>query len=708
MKKIALLALSLPSVFFAQQRTKRDSIRGIAELILTTDKKLQVNHLDIPGNKAPMSINLMTGKMIEQQNLTHMEDVVQNIPGVHSINQYGGFQFFNIRGFDDFVILNDGIRDERHNITQSAPSTNLANVERVEFLKGPSGDIFGHSALGGILNIVRKKPASYFQGNASLTYGSWNTIHTTFGLGGPISDKFRYRIDAGVNQSDGWRGVPEATKNFSLVLHYFPTQNTDFELSVQHNNDRFGGDAGVPVDNEGKVLSGIDYRRSYVSPFDYLRNKRTEIQGRFTHRFSTESKLMNVLSYTDDDIDYMMDEVLFYNQKERKISLYNGSFHINHQTRPLSNQLHYTFQFQSGGIHHQMLLGNTVSWLNRKTFNRDVISSGTNTDIPVDAYHTQGEKYLGDPWRVLRFNELNIGTYFSDWISFSERLQALVSVRYDNFNGKYLPRQAPNLPEVYNYDTFHNLTYRLGLSYQPTKDMNLYASTSNFFKPTRSHNHRTNEAFQPQRGYQVEAGAKIFKTGKYNLNLSGFYIEKNNVLVGHNIISQVGGAASKGIELDADWSPTKSLYLRLGYAYTDARFISKGQSEESQEIVGRHTPWTPLHKLNTWVNYEFQNYWKGLGIGIGAFFVDKTYQNQFNNQTLPAYVLTNGTVYYQAPNRLRIGLNVENIFNQFYFRSALSSNDLYSNDPAHEAYQSVMQGFPGRDRNYRLTLSYQF
>lgn len=102
MKKLYISVCFLPLMALAQnQNIKKDSVQTIAEVILNAEKKLQVNHLDIPSLKAPMSINLMTSKMIEQQNLVRMEDVVQNIPGVHSVNQYGGFQFFNIRGFDD-------------------------------------------------------------------------------------------------------------------------------------------------------------------------------------------------------------------------------------------------------------------------------------------------------------------------------------------------------------------------------------------------------------------------------------------------------------------------------------------------------------------------------------------------------------------------------------------------------------------------------
>lgn len=57
---------------------------------------------------------------------------------------------------------------------------------------------------------------------------------------------------------------------------------------------------------------------------------------------------------------------------------------------------------------------------------------------------------------------------------------------------------------------------------------------------------------------------------------------------------------------------------------------------------------------------------------------------------------------------MKVSFNVENLFNNLYMRSALSRNDLYSNDPAVEMYQSVMQVYPGRDRNFKFTIAYDF
>lgn len=707
MRKISITACFISAFYFGQAQPEfaKDSVKSVGEVLINTEKKIHVNYLNIKGLEAPMSINVLDNKILEEMNITKVEDAVRNIPGIHSVNQYGAFQFFNIRGFDDFVVLNDGIRDERHTITQSAPITNLASVERIESLKGPSGEMFGHSALGGIINIVRKKPTEKFTGNGAVTIGSYNTQNYTLGLGGAIiPNKLRFRLDSGIHKTDGWRNISEKTRNVAATLQYLINNHTELELFAQHNNDYFQGDAGVPLDNFGNVIKGLDYTQSYSNPHDYTKNKRTELKLKFTHKLNNGSRLTNTLSHYDDSIDYMLDEVLFYNPNTKAINLYNGAYHFNHLTKPTSNQLDYHFSFNTGGIKHHAMAGNTISYLDRKTLYKNIIYDG----VVESTYPHFSNRRPGELSKIYEIKELLIGTYFHNWIQFTDNFKTLIGLRYDSFDGTYHPRRAVDEAVTTNRDQFHNFSFRLGLSYQPVQDfMTIYGSASNFFKPTRSHNHRTNTAFLPQRGFQTEVGVKFHKKNLYNITASGFYIEKSNVIVGHNILSQVGGANSKGFELDADFTIRKNLYLKLGYAFTDARFISKGQSDENKEIIGKKNPWTPLHTANSWINYEFDHALKGLGIGAGVYFVDKAYQNQFNNQYLPAYTLANGTIYYKTKNNIRLGFNIENIFNQLYFRSALSSNDLYS-EPQHQAYQSLMQGYPGRGRNFSITLSYQY
>lgn len=77
----------------------------------------------------------LTIAVLQKWNINNIEEASKMVAEVNPVKQYAGFQFFNIRGFDNFVVLYDGIRDERHTITQSALLPALPMWREVEFLK---------------------------------------------------------------------------------------------------------------------------------------------------------------------------------------------------------------------------------------------------------------------------------------------------------------------------------------------------------------------------------------------------------------------------------------------------------------------------------------------------------------------------------------------------------------------------------------------
>lgn len=689
--------------------TMNDGSTEISELVISAHKKLEVNKLNIKNLDAPMTVNVLNNATLKKWDINNVDDASKMVAGINPIKQYGGFQFFNIRGFDNFVVLYDGVRDERHTITQSAPVASFSNVERVEFLKGPSGDMFGHSALGGIINIVRKRPSYTTKGEAKFTIGSYKTYNGEVGVGGPISNQLRYRVDAGIMNTDGWRGIKEKTLNTSVILEYTPDHKNTLEFFAQYNNDFYGADTGVPATDDGKPLHWIDPNINFADPRDYLKNEKKEFYLKYKHRFDFGGNLDYKLTYYDDTLDYLMDEVLFIDPVTKTLSRKNAPYHFRHVTKPLTGQLDFDFKFNTFNFKHKMLVGNLFSYLDRKTFYGDITEGVNKSGMPIkNPILNFGERQI-DIARVFTMKEVITGFYLQDWIEFSDRFKLLLGARYDYFEGYYDKRRPLTAPAAPERGSYGNFTYRGGLSFQPIKNlMTLYASSSSFFKPTRSHDHRTGKLFKPEQGVQIEGGIKIEKTNKVNITLSGFYIEKKNLIVGHNVRTQVGKAYSRGIELDADAELVKGLYTKVGYAFTDAFFGLQKPEAGQTDISHNKTPWTPKHTFNAWVNYEPQKFLKGFGLGLGVFYVDKTYRTQFNEQYLPAYTVMNGTIYYQAKNNIRIGLNVENILDKVYYNNALSRNDLYSNNPADEPYQSTFQISQGRGRNYKLTLSYSF
>lgn len=69
-------------------------------------------------------------------------------------------------------------------------SIHIDNVQRIEVFKGPGSSLYGNSAMGGVINIISKRPVSPFSLNTSGSYGSLNTWKTDLGLSSRINDKF--------------------------------------------------------------------------------------------------------------------------------------------------------------------------------------------------------------------------------------------------------------------------------------------------------------------------------------------------------------------------------------------------------------------------------------------------------------------------------------------------------------------------------------
>lgn len=82
-----------------------------------------------------------------------------------------------------------------------ATNTNsLANIERVEVLKGPQGTLFGRNTTGGLIHIITKEPTRELSGNLSLSGGTYGTVEGRGFLSGGITDTIAASVSGFVRQ----------------------------------------------------------------------------------------------------------------------------------------------------------------------------------------------------------------------------------------------------------------------------------------------------------------------------------------------------------------------------------------------------------------------------------------------------------------------------------------------------------------------------
>lgn len=161
MKKLILsliISIYITGVYGQQRKSITDTIFPLeqANVYGTLKHKVNLLNLDVPLKILPVTVTRLSADILERKNILNLEDAVRFLPGVTVRDQLGAFYRFSVRGSNETVISVDGFRDER-SLLNNVPFGDLSSVESIEVLKGAAAVLSGHSVMGGVINIVRKK-----------------------------------------------------------------------------------------------------------------------------------------------------------------------------------------------------------------------------------------------------------------------------------------------------------------------------------------------------------------------------------------------------------------------------------------------------------------------------------------------------------------------------------------------------------------------
>ncbi|WP_299486210.1 TonB-dependent receptor plug domain-containing protein, partial [Acaryochloris sp. IP29b_bin.137] len=168
---------------------------------------------DSPIRDVPQSIQVIPKQIIEDQQAIGVEEVVENVGGVTFLgNNDGRGLNFSIRGFDNVPVLQNGFRLFGDNSVEPE----IANLERVEVLKGPASVLFGQSEPGGLINLVRKKPLSEPFYKLQIQGGNRGFVSPSVDLSGPLDKdgNLLYRLNALYRREDSFRDYTTSFDRF--------------------------------------------------------------------------------------------------------------------------------------------------------------------------------------------------------------------------------------------------------------------------------------------------------------------------------------------------------------------------------------------------------------------------------------------------------------------------------------------------------------
>lgn len=680
-------------------------------IVVTAQQEIPVNSgkSDIPLLETPQIISVISADLIKEQGVTRLADALRNSAGVSQGSIYGFFDGFTIRGFDASVgsLYQDGL------ISENGAGTNyeLAALEQVEVVKGPASALFGAGSLGGLINLVSKRPKNDLFANMSLSTGSFDLIEGTVDLNSPLDSKgiFTARINALYRDADSFIDFASQNRLFvAPALNWNLGAETNLTLLATYQRDR--DHPYSPVDAYGTVLPNangvIPVSFSVNGPGDkraIFNQDRKAIGYSFHHGFTDNLTFDQILRYTKRDLyydnwifgtGYVGSQVIDGVQQSRTLAraVYGP---LDAKFRDFAVDSRVGLKLNTGSLNHTLMFG-----VDYRTQNADQTGLATTAGAlnPLDAFDPDYSRpYVASstPYDLTSSTESSqLGFYIQDHVKWG-RLTVTASGRWDRAKANGLLDTA--------------FSPRVGATYEFIDGAAIYTNFSKSFTSQAATSiivgGGTNGAplqfapAPPQRGRILETGIKFAPVGsKVSGTLSVYELTRLNVLTTNldfPLYSEVSGEQqSKGVEVEGQWRPLTSLSLTVAYAYIDAKV-----TKDNRRRVGTPIANIPKHNLNVTGRYVVPaGPLENLGFTVGLTYNSKK-NGAFGSYNadggslleLPSYVLLDGGVSYGFGD-WKAQVNVGNILDKRYYPD---SNGIFR----------VSQGRP---RNWRLSVSRSF
>ncbi len=623
----------------------------------------QVARLPLSNLENPQVYSVITGQLLEELQVTDIQSTLQNSPGISNVMQgigSGGVGVnLYLRGFSADIATRNGIG------TAFRTSTDQANIERIEVIKGPSGTLFGTSIVssyGGVVNLVTKKPYESFGGQVGFSTGSFDLARLTVDLNTPLNDEetvlFRLNAakhsehsfqDAGLARN--WFAAPSITYKASDRL----TLNLEAELYRTKAPSVYFNLSGSGISN----LDDLNYNFEHSYGSDYLNNdiKSFNVFATADYKISDNWTSKTVLSSSnvDNSTNYLFLDFTDDSNANRRIMNIESQFNV------IEIQQNFIGEFAIGNMNNKLVVG--LDYYDLKTpFRRtQFVYDTVGADNPTPDFNpNKYENTLGetDAFRVGTRDQQSFNVYASNVLEVTDKLSFMASLRLDNYK------------DVENDYSQSYLAPKFGAVYQIVKNkVSLFGNYMNGFKnvaPDLSSGEIVR--LDPEYATQIEGGikAELFK-GKLSTTLSYYDISVNDAVryvVVDGVRSQVqdGKKSSKGFEVEVIANPLKGWNIVAGYSNNSSAF------EEGDASVLGNTPYAaPENVLNLWTSYKVsEGAAKGLGFGFGTNYVSDSYVDDANTMLCPGYTVLNSAIFYDKPS-YRIGVKFNNMTGEEYW-----------------------------------------
>ncbi|MEH6717131.1 TonB-dependent siderophore receptor [Parasphingorhabdus flavimaris] len=647
---------------------------------------------DTPIIETPQPITVIDDELFLAQGAVSIGDTLNYVSGV-TANPYGPDSRVDgafVRGINALQ-FRDGMRDIYS--FYASIRADPYNFDQVELVRGPASVLFGQGALGGIVNLVSKRPEFEASGEVSLRYGSFDRKEALVDVTGPLGDTVAARVVARVRDAGTQTDyVPDDRIMVSPSISFKPSPDTDLTLIGLYQEDDSGSTSQfLPL--VGTILpnpNGQLPNDLFVGKPGWDRYDGRLLQGTalFEHRFGDSAKLNLKARYIDSDLTYFTHYPNNYSNPtnpyldadQRIIGLYVDGSIARMEVFSTDNNVQFNFNTGSN-VEHTLLAGVDFS------FNSVYKTGGFGFetidiyDIDYNALSDYGGGLPTPTYVSEDVDQDQLGIYVQNQMRFFDRVSIVLGARRDWTS-------AQSMGGATREDAA--TTFRAGVIAEIVEGVSPFFSYTESFEPIAG-TASDGSAFIPKAGRQFEAGVKIHPADNILMTVTGYHIRESNRPVSDDSTTdpfdqiQIGSMTSKGIEFEGNVSLPGEFAVIANASYNQAEVEGTGQQLDN----------VPKFNASLWTTKGFalgNDTSLLLGGGVRHVGKQRSFGPAFPDGVLtPSFTLVDMLAEVTYEN-WSFALNATNLFDKRYYSACLARGDC----------------FMGSERNVMGTVSYRF
>jgi iron complex outermembrane receptor protein len=623
---------------------------AIAQIKNDTTKVTQLEEVIVTANKREesiikvnTSITSLSSKKIEDTRTWGLSGLSALVPNYNY--QELGVSFQQIQAIRGIQVFSENPAvstyiDDVNNIDILANGFAFTDIERIEILRGPQGTLYGRNAMGGVVNIITKKPNNVSSGFGEVSFGNLGLHRYNAGYKTPIvKDKLFFGLNGLFQSQDGFlkndiTGTTSTDLKLNgksvggeqnlygnLYLKWLPSSRFNLTLNFKGQQDK--------SDNSGFMVSQFSDAYAFTNP-DKINLARiakherdilnTSLVARyFGDKYTlTSISALQTISFGFQDLDF---PGIYHSYYEGKIGellppqkVWSEEFRINSNKEG-------KFQYTAGVY----------------LFSQKGYEPTTNTAYELSEAESTMFGLTKGSFLVSRNRSNNSGFAGFGELSYlwTPNLKATIGLRYDyekreaTFNGfgdavlynGIVTDFKSNITANGNYSA---LSPKFSLSYSLSSLSNIYATYTRGFRAgginASSLPSGVRQTFDPEYSNNYELGYKsLLLDKKLSIGASAFLIQWKDLQF-YNLVApftyareNVGDAQSAGFELEISAIPVKGFQLDGSFGYNPTEYkgfnlkrVNFGTGvETSTAIGGNKLSNAPNHTIFIGAQYEY-------------------------------------------------------------------------------------------------------